>query len=120
MKFDAVMESGSVVVEKISEDLFRVGEVERKVDLAVLGPGLYSLIINGRSYEVSVREEKKGFVVGIGAHLIPVRLEDPLAKGMAEAISPHEEGDGVLSSPMPGRVVAVKVEVGQVVKVGEG
>ena len=121
MRFEAVVgaDKKRVRVERLEEGLFRVGDFERRVDAAVLEPGVYSLIVDGQSYEVSVRDEKKGFTVEIGAHLIPIRLEDPLQR-RGEVLSPQQEGEAVIASPMPGRVVGIKLNVGQEVKEGEG
>jgi biotin carboxyl carrier protein len=123
MRFEAVIGLGSekkrIEIERLGEATFRVAGVERQVDLSVLEPGVYSLVVEGRSYEVSVREEKKGYLVDIGAHLIPVRLEDPLARAGTAAAS-AVEGEAVITSPMPGRVVGIKIDVGQEVKEGEG
>lgn len=121
MRFEAVVgaDKKRVRVERLEEGLFQVGDSERRVDAAVLEPGVYSFIVDGQSYEVSVRDEKKGFAVEIGAHLIPVRLEDPLRKENAQAAA-ATEGEAVIASPMPGRVVGIKLNVGQEVKEGEG
>lgn len=121
MRFEAVIQSGSqnrIEIEQLAEGRFSVNGQELGVDWLALAPGLYSLIVDGNSWEVSVREEKKLFVVGVGAHQIRVRLEDPL-KSRGEVASPLE-GGATISSPMPGRVVGIKGEVGQVVREGEG
>ena len=86
-------------------------------DYHLLGPGHYSLIIEGKSHEVFVREEKGGFVVEIDGHLIPVR-----AKKGDTAAGPVEEetGSATIVSPMPGRVVGLRVKPGDSVKAGQG
>ena len=84
-------------------------------DYRVLGPGHYSLLINGRSYELFVRSDKKGFLVEVDGHLIPVRPD-------AGPVVKEAEGSGpaVIESPMPGRVIGIKVAVGDTVKAGQG
>lgn len=122
MKFTAIVDGGSnrrVSVEKIEDGKFRIDDKEREVSVEVIEDGVYSLIVDGQSYEVAVREEKKGFVIDIGAHSIPVKLEDPF-KAKTSSGKGGVEGEAVIASPMPGRVVGVKVTVGQVVKEGEG
>jgi len=121
VKYEAVVgpsQGRRIAVERLDEGLYLVGDRERAVNVEVLEPGVYSIIMDGASYEVSVREDKKGYVVEVGPHFIPVRVEDPL-QSRGEVTSPVQ-GDAVISSPMPGRVVGVKVEVGQAVKEGEG
>jgi|SRR5579885_574952 len=122
MKYESVVGPGQgkrIAVERLDENRYLVGDRERAVNVEVLEPGVYSIIVDDASYEVSVREDKKGYVVEVGPHFIPVRVEDPLSRGVAKA-GAGIEGEAMVSSPMPGRVVGVKVEVGQTVKEGEG
>ena len=122
MKFVALVDGGShrrIEIEKIEDGKFRIDGKECEVSVEVIEDGVYSLIVDGRSYEAAVRDEKKGFVVDIGAHSIPVKLEDPFRPKSASSKG-GVEGEAVIASPMPGRVVGIKVEVGQVVKEGEG
>lgn len=119
MKFDAIVGAGKKIsVERLDDRRYLVGDRERNVDVEVIEPGVYSLIVDGESYEVSVREEKKGFVVEVGPHAIPVKLQDPSQSQSAG--SAGVEGEATVTSPMPGRVVGIKVEIGQAVKEGEG
>lgn len=118
MKYQAVIGAQKLEVET-SGNAFLVDGKERAVDVAVLPSGVYSLIVDGRSYEVLVRDEKKGMAIEIVAHLFLVRLEDP-SQRRNEAASPQHEGEAVIESPMPGRVVAIKVQAGQNVREGEG
>jgi biotin carboxyl carrier protein len=122
MKTVALVDGGSnrrIAVEKIGDGKFRLDDKECEVSIVVIEDGVYSILVDGRSYEAAVREEKKGFVVDIGAHSIPVKLEDPF-KAKSASGKAGVEGEAVISSPMPGRIVGVKVEVGQAVREGEG
>jgi biotin carboxyl carrier protein len=122
LKTIALVDGGSnrrIEIEKIEDGKFLVDGKERVVSVEVIEDGVYSLIVDGKSHEVSVREEKKRFVVDIGAHSIPVKLEDPF-KAKSASGKGGVEGEAVITSPMPGRVVGLKVEAGQLVKEGEG
>ena len=121
MRYEAVIGGGRrrIEVEPLGEGRYRVGTEERQVDQVLFEGGVYSLLIDGASYEVTVRDEKKGFLVEIGAHLIPVRLDDP-SQSPGKAAGEAMEGEAVLSSPMPGRVVGIKVQEGELVKAGQG
>ena len=97
-----------------------------QVDFRSLESGALSLLVDGRSYEVVVRCEtkagrsgKESYLVEIAGHLIPVRFAEP-GKSGAGVQAEVEEGAGSIESPMPGRVVGIKVSVGQEVKMGEG
>lgn len=122
MRFEVIVDGGSqrkISIERIEGGKFRVGEEERAVAVEVIEEGIYSLIVDGQSYEVTVRQEKKGYLVEIGAHTIPVKIEDPF-KARSAIGKGAFEGEAAISSPMPGRVVGLKVELGQSVKEGEG
>ncbi len=119
MKFEAVIENRRVEVVDLGEGVFQVNGKKCHVDVCVLESGLYSLIIDGASYEVAVRDEKRNSVVEVGAHLIPVKLEDPFTSKSTKG-KDAIEGAVTLASPMPGRVVSIKVEVGSDVKEGAG
>ncbi len=119
MKTLALIEGRTVELEKSKDNTFVVNGVSKTVDVRVIEPGLYSLIIDGQSYEVTVKDEKKNMVVEFESHYIPVKLADPYSV-KAGAAGAGIEGAAVIASPMPGRVVSLKVEVGQAVKEGDG
>ncbi len=121
MKFEAVVGSAGrrVAVERLDDKRFLVGDKERTVGVEVLENGIYSLIIDGCSYEVSVREERKGVLVEIGAHAIPVQLQDP-SQAVGEGVGEIAKGEAVIASPMPGRIVGIKVAEGETVQEGRG
>ena len=118
MKFEAMVSDNRISVEKQSDGTFDIDGKKREVSVEILEPGIYSLIVDGQCHEVSVRDEKKGFLVEVNSHIVPVKLVDPFqAKGgLADAL----EGEATLSSPMPGRVVSLKATIGQEVKLGDG
>ncbi|MDO8461472.1 MAG: biotin/lipoyl-containing protein [Deltaproteobacteria bacterium] len=90
--------------------------MKSSIDYKVLGPGHYSLLVDGKSYEVFVRKEGDGFVVEVDGYLIPVGSERAKGGSSFRVVS----GKEVVVSPMPGRVVGIKVKVGDTVKPGEG
>ncbi|MBI2500560.1 MAG: biotin/lipoyl-binding protein [Deltaproteobacteria bacterium] len=88
----------------------------KEKDYRVLGPGHYSLLVHGLSYEVFVRSGKKGYLVEVGGHSIPVFLGDSTGKGNGE----EPNGSAEIISPMPGRVIGIKKKEGEEVRSGEG
>jgi biotin carboxyl carrier protein len=118
MKYDILIGTEKITIEE-ADGGFLVNGVKKEVNVEVLEPGVYSLIVDGRSYEVAVRDEKKGFSVEFESHLIPVKIEDPFKPKGAAGVAAGE-GEAVITSPMPGRIVGIKVELGQMVKEGDG
>ena len=96
-----------------------IGEVSHRVDAAECEGHTYSLIRDGVSYDVSVRELERGErVVRHGGFQRLVRLVDPLeaaAEGGLQGSGPAE-----VRAVMPGRVVKVLVEEGADVSAGQG
>ncbi len=96
------------------------GGPEREADVQALPePGVYSILMDGRSYEPRVEVTAAGLVVVIDGFRFEVDVRDP------RRISRKQSGRGgeglqTLSSPMPGKVVRVLVAAGEAVEAGQG
>jgi len=91
----------------------------RAVDSRPAGPSTLSLLIDHASAEVSVLARGDEYAVEAGGRVHRLRLLDE------RAMRRQSRGGGVTSSPevraaMPGKVVAVLVEVGATVERGQG
>jgi biotin carboxyl carrier protein len=99
----------------------RCGEPgERGAHMTVrrLRPGLYSILADGRSYEVALDGEM-AYVDGAG---VPIEIEDRLARALASvggAAGQVGHGTTTVAAPMPGRIVAVPVTPGVPVERGQ-
>lgn len=81
--------------------------------------GVRSLLIDGRSYETAVIESCDGVDVYVSGDVFHVRVTDELWARAEEAAHSGETGHEQILSPMPGAVVSILVEEGQVVSPGE-
>jgi biotin carboxyl carrier protein len=97
-----------------------------EADWAQVAQGIYSIIIDGRSYEVLVnsqpgqtaaREEPYTVTVRGRNHLVQVL--DPRRRRRANTLGAGEGPQEILA-PMPGKVVKVLVAEGQQVSSGDG
>ncbi len=97
----------------------RLGDQWFDVDFAAAGGhGLYSLLIDGRSYEVYAQPRSGGFDVLIGNRVFSV--DSDFVRGKARPAGPAEpEGVWVLRSPMAGLVVQTLVAAGDEVRAGQ-
>jgi len=94
-------------------------------DWGEITPGVYSILIGSRSYQVRVtfrpgaspREAR--YVVSLGSREYEVEVGDPRA-WRRRAGSGAGEGPQEITAPMPGRVIKVLVEEGQQVSLGQG
>jgi biotin carboxyl carrier protein len=87
----------------------------------VAGQPVYSLLVNGRSYEAYVNPLDDGLQVLLQGRLYPVTVEDERTKRLRESSSgqPVTKGEIQVKAPMPGLVVATLVEAGRQVEKGE-
>jgi acetyl/propionyl-CoA carboxylase alpha subunit len=82
---------------------------------------VYSLIINGKSYEASVFATEARVDVLLQGKLYQVTVEEERQKRLREtsSVAVTPEGEYVLKAPMPGLVVSVPVVEGQPVQRGD-
>lgn len=100
-----------------------LGGDKRVADLVRVGASpVYSLLLGGRSYEISVHKRNGDYEIVLGGETYVARVLDERALMMAAASGPgkDEKAGEVLRAPMPGVVVGVAVEVGAEVVAGQG
>jgi biotin carboxyl carrier protein len=92
------------------------------VDMAPVAPEVYSLLVDGRSYEVQVRSQEDGYQVFFGPRHYTVRIEDERARMVRElsADALNHDRPREIRASMPGLVVRVEVGEGDPVKPGDG
>ena len=102
-------------------DWLRVGSVP-----PLTGSGHYSLLLNNRSYEVTIRrleaddEGGQRYEVLLAGQPYEVRLEDERERALASlAAGAHESGEASIKAPMPGLVAALPVSIGEQVERGQ-
>lgn len=98
----------------------------RRIDWALITPGVYSLLIGGRSYEVQVARspaaaESNGSrcVVNVGTRHYEVEVRDPRRRRHGAPAVAHDGPQEILA-PMPGRIVKILVKENQQVPQGAG
>ena len=93
------------------------GEV-RTVDARPTGGGSLSLVLDHAHHEVQVSAKGDDWVVQVDGRTHRLQLLDERARRTGRKA--HGPGDKEIRAIMPGKVVAVLVEVGQVVEQGSG
>lgn len=92
------------------------------VDASHLGdPSLLTMLVDGRSVlaHTRVADPRRGlYDVSIGGHYRRLEVLDPLAAATQEARRAGASGRVALEAPMPGLVVAVRVQPGDAVQPG--
>jgi biotin carboxyl carrier protein len=92
---------------------------ECAADVTLPGPGLYSILLDGRSYDVQIERTPRHLVAVLDGHRFEIEVHDPRRWSGRSA---NQRGDAVqtVSAPMPGRVVRVLVAPGDAVESGQG
>jgi biotin carboxyl carrier protein len=82
-------------------------------------PGVYSVLLDGHSYDAFVEDTPSGLVVTIEGHRFEIEVRDPRRWSRSAA---GAGGDAVQSilSPMPGKVIRVLASPGDEVVPGQG
>ena len=121
MLFDATVAGKTTRVEVREKDgRYRVtiGEKTLELDAVKVGASELSILIEGVSHDAALDPTIDGFGVVIRGDRFEVALKDAV-KGLAPGrLAPS--GPLKLNAPMPGKIVKVLVNVGDVVEAGRG
>lgn len=122
MKYIAQVDGLEFPIEILDEHHICFGGEIIDVDLAaVSGQPLYSLIVNGESYEGYVYADEQSWQVLLLGRSYSVSIEDEREKRLRTTltgtVSPGREY--VLKAPMPGLAIAVPIDEGQKVEKGQ-
>jgi biotin carboxyl carrier protein len=94
-----------------------------RADWAAVGPGLYSVLLAGRSYEVCVERGRanggSSYVVSVAGRLFHVALGGAENRG-GDSHGGARRGSEDVLAPMPGRIVKILASEGKPVVSGEG
>ena len=115
MKYYSRVGQNEYEVEIIDGKVFIDGEAV-EVDLRQSGaPELYSLLYNGRSFEMLIEAERFAYGVTMRGERFEVQVEDERTRrlNVGRKMVSIPEGELPIRAPIPGLVVRVLVEVGQ-------
>ena len=99
---------------------FRLGDgPERFADVRTPETCVYSILLEGRSYDARVEETPAGLVVVVDGYRFEIQVLDP-RRWNRKSSGGSGEGPQAVSAPMPGKVVRVLVWPGDSVEPGQG
>ncbi len=122
MKYITTIDNQQFEIEVVDEHHIRIGERLLQVDFEpVSGQPVFSLILDGKSYEAFVYPGEEDWDVLLRGRQYQVKVEDEREKRLKAAggAGATEGGEFHLKAPMPGLVVSILVEEGQQVKKGQ-
>jgi biotin carboxyl carrier protein len=82
-------------------------------------PGVYSVLVDGRSYEARIEQSNGCVTVFIDGHRFEVEIQDP-RRWSRHTSRPGMEGRLHVTAAMPGKIVRLLVAEGDTVEAGQG
>lgn len=122
MKYITTIDNKEYIVEVIDEEHVSINGKIMEVDFeSINGQPVYTMLIDGKSYEAYVYAGEEEWQVLLLGRQYPVRVEDEREKRLKSAAGGkvQESGEFHLKAPMPGLVVAIPVEENQQVEKGQ-
>jgi biotin carboxyl carrier protein len=121
MKYLTSIGETQFTVEVLGKGRVSVNGKVMEVDFEnISGQPVYSMVIDGKSYEAYVYEGDEEWQVLLLGQQYSVQVEDEREKRLRAAAGGTlaESGEFHLKAPMPGLIVSVAVEAGQAVEKG--
>ena len=122
MKYITTIEEKEFAVDILDDHHASINDKVFEVDFeSVSGQPVYSLLIDGKSYEAYVYAVGDEWQVLLFGRQYPVKVEDEREKRLKTSVGGkvQESGEFQLKAPMPGLVVAVSVNEGQQIEKGQ-
>jgi biotin carboxyl carrier protein len=122
MKYIASVEEREYLIEILDEHHVAVDGAVYEIDFVpVNSQPVYSLIVNGESFDAHVFPDEEVWQVHFQGNTYSVQVEDEREKRLRTALNGAalERREFHLKAPMPGMVISVAVQSGQTVKKGD-
>jgi biotin carboxyl carrier protein len=126
MKYEIIINGARRSVEFISRTkeaprvTFTIDGRLLEADAIQISRGAYSILLGGRSLEVTAEETSDGLLLRTNGREFQVELFDPRSWRRGRGAGIELEGRQQLIAPMPGKIVRVLVAAGQQVNAGQG
>jgi|SRR6516162_3156813 biotin carboxyl carrier protein len=104
---------------RLTQDRDGAGTREFELDVRETQPGVLSLLVDGRSYEVRRETTHAGMTVSVGSRRYCAEVADPRSLRTRRAAG-NDKGPQKITAPMPGKVVRILVPEGNEVREGQG
>lgn len=92
---------------------------EQLADVRQVEPGVYSVLIEGKPYEVRLQTSKQQLTATVSGREFAVEVRNPRDAGRSSGAAVGSGRQNV-STPMPGKVVRILVKPGDLVDASQG
>ena len=121
-KYHAIVNDNEYKVD-FGKAVLEVNDTPEHASLEATGPGTYSLLLEGKSYDMHIHREVFGsYTITINGAAIQVNIKNRRDLLLQQFGMSHSEGsqEKIVKAPMPGLVLDVLIEEGQEVEKGQG
>ena len=122
MKYITTIDKKEFTVDIIDDHHVSINDKVFEVDFELVnGQPVYSMLIDGQSYEAYVYPVEDEWQVLLFGRQYPLKVENEREKRLRSSVGGkvQELGEFQLKAPMPGLVVAVPVDEGQQIEKGQ-
>jgi biotin carboxyl carrier protein len=123
MKLDVIIDGAMERIDLLAPApacRFQLGDGPvREANVEAPEPGVYSVLLDGCSYDARVEEHPDSLVVVIDGYRFEVDVRDP-RRWSRKTGARGADGIQTITAPMPGKVVRVLVAPGDSVQPGQG
>jgi biotin carboxyl carrier protein len=122
MKYVTTIDGREYIIDIIDEHHVSIDGLVYLVDFTPVGDQqVYSLVLNGHSFDAHVYPNENAWQVLFHGSLFTASVEDEREKRLRAALAGmvKEHEDFHLKAPMPGLVISVPVQEGQVIHKGD-
>lgn len=119
MKYTTIINNKTFEIEIQRDGSLLVNDKIIHVDFLNLDTSLYSLIIDNRSIELAIDESDGMTELLVNGRLFEAQVLDERALFLANRRGTLGISSGEIKSPMPGLIVEVRANVGDVIKEGD-
>ncbi len=92
----------------------------READATEVSPGVYSILISGKSFEVRIERLGTELRAIAGGRAFKIAISDEREWRRKRGTAVEAEGRQQVLAPMPGKIVRVLVSAGDTVRAGQG
>jgi len=125
MSYEVIINDRVATIELLNRDKNKIKIVvdgkKYDADILMVEEGVYSIIMDGVSYNIELFENNssKQYTVNTLYESFDVEIVDAESKYLKSRNKDEGDDDHTISTPMPGKVVKIPVNVGDQVKAGE-
>lgn len=122
MKYITTIGDQEFIIDINDEGKIIIDDEELDIDIqGIPETQLYSLIVNGHSYEAAIDHNDGIYDVTLKSTVYEVKVEDERTRRLAGLVGQDTStvGEILVKAPMPGIIVSLPVEVGQTVSKGD-